>query len=174
MTENPDMKLENAVSKAVYAHNIQINKTGFSPRQLMFGSQGVIPGISDATPASLEPVCESDEVRRQFAYRLEAENIFRKVDTNERIKKAIAQQTHGYNNQKYSEGDEFFFKEEGKDKWSGPAKVTGQEGSKVRIIHAGYDRTVPACRVIPKFLDKVIVEEDPYSSNGIEEEKMAD
>ena len=23
------------------------------------------------------------------------------------------------------------------------------EGSKVRIIHAGYERTVPACRVIP-------------------------
>ena len=68
----------------------------------------------------------------------------------------------------------FFFKEEGKDKWSGPAKVTGQEGSKIRIIHAGYDRTVPACRVIPKFPDKVIVEEDPNSSYGIEEEKGAD
>ena len=23
------------------------------------------------------------------------------------------------------------------------------EGSKVRIIHAGYDRTVPSCRVMP-------------------------
>ena len=67
MTENPELKLENAVSKAVYAHNIQINRTGFSPRQLMFGSQNVIPGVFDGTPASLEPVCESDEVRRQFA-----------------------------------------------------------------------------------------------------------
>ena len=42
-----------------------------------------------------------------------------------------------------------FFKEDGKDRWTGPAKVTGTEGSKVRIIHAGYDRTVPSCRVIP-------------------------
>ena len=50
MTKKPNMKLENAVSKAVYAHNIQINRTGFSPRQLMFGSQGVVPGIYDGTP----------------------------------------------------------------------------------------------------------------------------
>ena len=51
---------------------------------------------------------------------------------------------------KYSEGEEVFVKEEGKDKWTGPAKVTGQEASKVRIIHAGNDRTVPAFRVIPR------------------------
>ena len=49
MTENPDLKLKYAVSKAVYAHNIRINKTGFSPRQLMFESQGVVPGIFDGT-----------------------------------------------------------------------------------------------------------------------------
>ena len=119
------MKLENAVSKEVDEHNIQINRTGFSPKQLMFGSQSVIPGVFDGTPASLQPVCELDEVRRQFAYRLEAEDIFRKVDSNERIQKALAKQTHGYNNHKYYEGDEVFFKEKGKDKWSGPAKVSG-------------------------------------------------
>ena len=31
------MKLEKAVSHAVNAKNLQINKTGFSPRQLMYG-----------------------------------------------------------------------------------------------------------------------------------------
>ena len=35
------------------------------------------------------------------------------------------------------------FKEEGIDRWSGPGKVTGMEGSKVRLVHSGYDRTVP-------------------------------
>ena len=165
-TENPAMKLEDAVSKAVYAHNLQINKTGFSPRQLMFGSQGVVPGITDGTPASMEPICESDEIRRQFAYRLEAEENYRKIDSNQRIKKALVQQIQGYNDYKYFEGDAVFFKEEGKDKWSGPAKVTGQEGSKVRIIHAGYSRTVPACRVLPVDQEKVIVEEMEESSNS--------
>ena len=148
---------------------MQINKSGFSPRQLMFGSQGVVPGIYDGSPASLEPVCESDEVRRQFAYRLEAENVFRQIDSKKRIKKAIAQQVHGYNDHKYHEGDEVFFKEEGKDEWSGPGKVTGQEGSKIRIIYAGYDRTVPACRVIPRYPERQIVEA-PDSSPGMDVE----
>ena len=183
MEENPNIKLEDAVSKAVYAHNIQINKTGFSPRQLVFGSQGVVPGITDGTPASMEQISDSDEIRRQFASRLEAEEIYRKIDSNERIKKAMTQQTYGYNDHKYYEGEEVFFKEEGKDKWSGPAKVTGQEGSKVRIIHAGYDRTVPACRVLPVNPEKVIVEEvedvprleeGPALAQGLESQRGLD
>jgi hypothetical protein len=34
------------------------------------------------------------------------------------------------------------------------------EGSKVRIIHAGYDRTVPACKVMPLNDEKSVVEDD--------------
>ena len=70
------------------------------------------------------------------------------------------------------EGDEVFFIEEGKDKWSGLAKVTGQEGLKVRIIHAGYDRTLPACRVIPRYPEKVIGEEISENSQGMENDGM--
>ena len=51
------------------------------------------------------------------------------------------------------------FKEDGKSRWSGPGKVTGMEGNKVRIIQSGYDRTVPTCRVIP-YKDEKYLEED--------------
>ena len=61
MEEDDSLKLEDAVRLAVHAKNLQINRTGFSPRQLMFGQQGVIPGISDGNPASMEPVIESDK-----------------------------------------------------------------------------------------------------------------
>ena len=37
MEEHPSMKLEDALSKALYAHNLQINWLGCSPRQLVFG-----------------------------------------------------------------------------------------------------------------------------------------
>ena len=30
--DNPDLSLEDALSAAIYAHNLQINKTGYSPR----------------------------------------------------------------------------------------------------------------------------------------------
>ena len=61
------MSLQEAVSHATYAHNIQINKKGFSRIQLTFGRQGVIPGITDGNPASLEPMTESDWFRQELS-----------------------------------------------------------------------------------------------------------
>ena len=168
MEEDSKLKLDEAVSLAVYSKNLQINRTGFSPRQLMFGKQGVVPGITDGNPASWEPIVESDVFRREFINRQKAEELFRKYDSNERIQKILAQNTYGYSDQKYQEGEMVYFKEEGKNRWSGPAKVTGMEGSKVRIIHAGYDRTVPACRVIPYKRELEIVDDD--TNNGHEDD----
>ena len=149
MEDDSTLKLEEAVRLAVYAKNLQVNRTGFSPRQLMFGHQGVVPGIIDGNPASMEPIIESDTFRKEFINRQKAEETFRQYDANERIQKVLAQRAYGYDDIKYSEGEKVLFKEEGKNRWTGPGKVTGMEGSKVRIVHAGYDRTVPACRVIP-------------------------
>ena len=39
MEEDHGTSLEEAVSHAINAHNIQINRRGFSPRQIMFGKQ---------------------------------------------------------------------------------------------------------------------------------------
>ena len=47
MEEDPKLSLEEAVSHAVNSKNMQITGKGFSPRQLMFGKQGVVPGITD-------------------------------------------------------------------------------------------------------------------------------
>ena len=58
--------------------------------------------------------------------------------------------------------------EPGNNKWSGPAKVTGVEGTKVRIIHCGYDRTVPNCRVQPYKTEKIIVENPESNIDTVE------
>ena len=174
--EDSTISLEEALSHAVEAKNMQINRTGFSPRQLMFGKQGVVPGITDGNPASMEPVTESESFRKELINRQKAEELFRKIDSNERIQKSLAQKTYGYSDNKYSEGDKVLFKESDIGRWSGPAKVTGMEGNKVRIIHAGYDRTVPACRVMPFSDEKDIVEEneedtgDPISISDSKQE----
>ena len=118
----------------------------------MYGHQGVVPGVTDGNPASMEMIIENDRFRKEFLNRQRAEELFRKYDANERIQKVLAQRAYGYSAQRYVEGEMVLFKEESKNRWSGPAKVTGMEGNKVRIIHSGYDRTVPACRVIPCLL----------------------
>ena len=111
LAEDPNLGLDEAVSHAVNAKNLQINKTGFSPRQLMYGKQGVIPGITDGNPSSMEPITESESFRRELIKRQRAEDLFRKIDANERIQKALVQRVQGYSDNKYSEGDLVYFKE---------------------------------------------------------------
>ena len=88
MEEDPSLSLEEALSHALYVYNLQITKRGFSPRQLMFGTQGIIPGIAESTPASLEPIVESDLFRKHLIQKQLFEEEFRKIDSNERIQKA--------------------------------------------------------------------------------------
>ena len=173
--ENPHMSLQDALSAAIHVHNLQVNKTGFSPRQVTFGQQGIVPGIKDGNPATMEPSVDSDAVRKLLIYRQKAEEIYRQIDSSERIQKAMAQQSYGYQDSIYKAGDSVFYKEEGKDRWAGPAKVTGVEGNKVRVIHSGYDRTVPKCRVMPAEERQDIIDEDLAENVGkeatIEKEK---
>ena len=124
MTEDNNLTLEEALSHATYAHNVQINKKGFSPMQLTYGRQGVIQGIYDGNPASLEPVVESDWFRMEILNRQKAEELYRKVDSNERLQKLMSQRATGDTDAVYYPGDEVIFKEKDKSKWSGPAKVT--------------------------------------------------
>ena len=174
MEEDSKLSIEDAVSHAVNAKNLQINKTGFSPRQLIFGKQGIIPGITDGNPANFEEVVESDVFRRELINRQRSEELYRKIDANARIQKALAQQAHGYLDHKYSAGDMIIFKEDGKNRWTGPAKVTGTENSKVRIIHAGYDRTVPACRVLPFKEEKHEDESEEQTDGDANDKKHED
>ena len=90
MEEDPKISLEDAVSHAVNVHNMQINRRGFSPRQLMFGKQGVVPGILDGNPTSMQPVVESDNFRREFINRQRSEELYRKIDADDRIQKILA------------------------------------------------------------------------------------
>ena len=113
MEEDPKLSLEEAVSHAVNSKNMQITRKGFSPRQLMFGKQGVVPGITDGNPATMEPVTESDSFRRGFVNRQIAEELYKKVDANERLQKALAQNAQGYSDHKYYEGDDVLCKDDG-------------------------------------------------------------
>ena len=62
------------------------------------------------------------------------------------------------------------YKEEGKERWAGPAKVTGIEGNKVRVIDSGYNRTVPKCRVMPVEIKRDVVIDEAASTD--EEEQV--
>ena len=46
----------------------------------MFGHQGVIPGITDGNPATMEPVTVSDAFRNEFVNRQKSEEMYRLID----------------------------------------------------------------------------------------------
>ena len=94
----------------------------------MFGRQGVIPGIMDGNPASMAPVIESDWFREELSKRQRAEELYRKIDSNERLQKLMSQNTSAV----YFPGNLVLFKEKEKSKWLGPAKVTNVDGNKIR------------------------------------------
>ena len=170
LEENNKMSLEDALSHAVYAHNMQINKKGFSPIQMTFGRQGVIPGITDGNPASLEPVVASDWFREELMNRQKAEQLFRMIDSNERLQKSWAQRTSGATDVMYHPGDVVLFKEKEKSKWSGPAKVTDIDGTKVRMLYGGYERTVPNVDVMLYHEEKSITKTNTNDDDKVERE----
>ena len=75
MEEDSKLSIEEAVSHAVNAKNMQINRTGFSPRQLMYRKQRIVPGISEGNPANFEEVVESDVFRRELINRQRSEEL---------------------------------------------------------------------------------------------------
>ena len=54
----------------------------------------------------------------------------------------MAQRTYQASDAVYFPGDEVLFKEKGKSRWSGPAKVTSVDGNKIRMVFGGFERTI--------------------------------
>ena len=109
------------------------NNKGFSPFQIVYGTNPNIPGITNSIPASLSTNFESEDVRKHLERIDEARNAFREADNNERIKRALKSRIQASNHEFYSNGDKVFFKEIKKNEWSGPGKDIGQDGKVVFI-----------------------------------------
>ena len=52
---DPNMSLKVTLSTAIEVHQIQVNKTGISPKQETFGQQGLVSGFDGYNPNSMEP-----------------------------------------------------------------------------------------------------------------------
>ena len=80
------MSLEEALRRAVQTYSNLLKKAGFSAYQRIYGKSNIIPGITDGNPATDEPP-DSEDMRMEMSKRLQTEEIFRKIDSDERIKK---------------------------------------------------------------------------------------
>ena len=125
--------VEVALCWAVNAKNSLQNIYGFSPYQLVFGRNPTLPSVfTDKLPA-LEGVTSSqlvaDHLNAMHAMRRE----FVRLESCEKVRRALRSKVRTHANIRYLSGEDVFYKREDETKWLGPARVIGQDGSKILL-----------------------------------------
>ena len=171
MEDDDKLPLEKALDHALYARNIEIGKSGFSPQQLAFGQGSVIPGITEGNRVTDERITESEAVRKHFNNQKNAREAFLKYDSSARIKKALDNRVPKYNDAKHEVGDKVFFQDE-RNKWQGPAHVVTTDGRTTWLRWQGILRKSHANKI-----DTFHVEEEESiedAGNESENEEISD
>ena len=83
----PEMTDQEALDYALYAKNMQTNRKGFSPFQIVFGANPRISGIVNGNLAGLNPIFRSTDVRKHLNKVQLAREAFATADSDERVKK---------------------------------------------------------------------------------------
>ncbi|CAL4059344.1 unnamed protein product [Meganyctiphanes norvegica] len=126
-----------ALAWAVSARNAYDNNSGFSPNQLVFGFNPAIPDIFHNKLPGFEEVTSSEIVRRNLNALHVARHEFVKVESNERIRRALRHNVRNTEVKDLHNGDAVFYKRNNEQRWRGPGIVIGRDGKQVLVKHSG-------------------------------------
>lgn len=140
--------VKTALGWAVAARNSLDNFSGFSPNQLVFGSNPMFPNVaSDALPA-LETVSCSEIVRTNLNALHAARKKFLEIESSEKLRRALRHNVREGDGQEASMGDHVYYKRNDCNVWRGPGVVIGRDGKQVLIKHGGSIVRVHVCRLV--------------------------
>ena len=147
--DNPRMSPEIALVWACNAKNALCMNNGFSSSQLVLGSNPQLPSAySDKLPA-LEGTTTSEAVANHIKAIYEARRAFVESESSERIRRALRHKVRSVERD-YQLGQWVYYKRDGKgNRWHGPAKVIGKDGSTIFIKHQNSFLRVASCRLQP-------------------------
>ena len=137
-----------ALDYALNAKNAETNNKGFSAFQIVYGTNPKVPGISNSTPASLNNEFVSIDIKAHLMRTSLARLTFLQADTDERLKRALNSRINAYSNEFYEARDLISFKEENKNKWSGPGKVIGTDGKVLTVRYGNNTRRVHVSKAV--------------------------
>ena len=157
--EDTKCNAEVAICWASNAKNSLINVFGFSPYQLVFGSNPNIPGFSKDRLPALSCQTSSEVVAKHLNALHSAREAFIKAETNHRLKRALKGKVFTGTYKRFLSGDQVYFKREDSKIWHGPATVLGQDGSQVYIKSGGLCVRVHTCKVILKSQSEDMINE---------------
>ena len=161
--EDTKCDMETALAWAVCAKNCLQNVSGYSPNQLVFGQNIILPSVAHDELPALKQTTKSDLVRDNLNALHKARENFMKSESSERIRRALRHNVRTYSEVVFNPGEKVYFKCRNDKGWRGPAKVLGKECNFILIRQgASYFRCHP-CHLI-----KVSPSDDEIQRNDIE------
>ena len=164
------------LSWVVSAKNSLINNKGYSPNQLVFGKNPILPNVmGECSPAMCETENEEDTVRENLIAMKKAREVHIQQEASSKIKRALKGNIREHKLESAEVGKEVYYKREGENEWRGPAKVIGRDGKTVIVKHGGLIRTI--ARVHITRIQRADEEQESTSMNDDENgdgEEMTD
>ena len=138
--------LEVAVAWVISAKNSLKNVHGFSPNQLVFGSNPNFPNAMNNEPLALERKTTSQIVAENLNAMHAARQAFIQSESAEKLQRALRHQVRTSGDTKYFTGDAVYYKRKD-DAWKGPGAVIGQEGNQILVKHGSVYIRVHPCHL---------------------------
>ena len=120
---------------------------GYSPNQLVFGSNPKLPNIVTDGPPAWEIGRMSEAMAKHLGALHAARKAFIKSESCSKLKLALKAKIRS-NLDTYTNGDIVYYKREKDDRWMGPAKVVFQDGKVIFIRHGAYFVRISANRLV--------------------------
>ena len=130
--EDINCSIEIALCWACNAKNSLQNIHGFSPYQLVFGKNPNLPSVLTNRLPALEGITSSQIVADNINALHKARQEAIKMESSEKLRRALRAKVRTHNNTQYFRGDEVFYKRDGDKCWQ-RGDVMGQHGSTVLI-----------------------------------------
>ena len=145
--EDSGCPFETALAWAVSSKNCLQNVHGFSPNQLVFGSNPNLPNILVDEAPALEGVCQSEVVASNLNALHNSRRAFIQSESSEKLRRALRHQIRPSIGASYNNGDKVFFKRNESNRWLGPGYVIGTENKQVLVKNGGVYVRVHPCRI---------------------------
>ena len=171
--ENPKMNVQEAINKAAFSKNSEVNHTGFSPMQLMSGQNPVFPGLAEADLASSN-VSSSSKYMKKLTDLDRVRVLAREVDCDTKLKQVISKRARVNTNVErfYNLGDPVFFYDDKKKEWKkGTALV--RLGKTLYLRYGNFLRRVAIEKVRPDVSGQIRMEETYLDPEDLEQARFS-
>ena len=126
--------VRDAIGPAVFAKNIRVMSNGYSPHQIVFGTNPRVPGALENDPPAQSGRSELALIQDRLQSLFNARKELSKLDNAHRLETA-SKVTHSGKMVFVDQGEDVYYRMGLDPDWHGPGKVIGQDGKQIFIRH---------------------------------------